>query len=120
MIYYELPTEEFIWIRRIMIHTLTLFHSKEEWEKAKKLGSLLEKFLPPLFDRDGNPIKKDTQWIAQKHLLLADSYSESGIVAEAIFHPKCRKHILDKETYRFVTYIGKIENGKMKWEKEDV
>jgi hypothetical protein len=112
MIYYEVPKEDIVMARRLIIHALSLLLSKEEWEKAKKLGSLLEKFLPPL------ACLKDTQWISKEHLYLADSYTDSGIAADVIFHPKCRKHILDEEADGFVAYIGKIEGNKMKWIKE--
>ena len=113
MVYYEVPKEVFVMIRRIIIHRLSLLLSKEEWEKSKKLGSLLEKFLPPW------TCQKDTQWIAKEHLYLAGSYTDSGIAADVICHPKCRKHILDEEADGFVTYIGKIEDHKMTWIKEE-
>ena len=117
MVYFEVPKEEFIWIRRIMIHTLTSFLSKEEWEKSQKLGSLLEKFLPPLLDKDGNPSKKDTQWIAEKHLYLANSLCLGSFAADVILHPKCRKHIFDEEDMRFVAYIKekKESNDDTSW-----
>lgn len=104
MVYYEAPKEVLAMIQRIIIHKLNLLLSKEEWEESKKLGSLLEK------------LTSQEDWIAKEYIASVDSILGTQFLSDIIFHPNCKKHVLEEDDFVcYVKEIKEIDGNRKKW-----